>query len=55
MRAFAAQESANFAIIHAPAKRIAVEGLIQTQFGWNSPHTLIIYQRELASNKSNGI
>lgn len=44
-KALAAQELAKFVECYAPAKRIAVQGLIEAGLGWNQPHTLIIYQR----------
>ncbi len=44
-KALASQELASFVVCHAPAKRIAVKGLVQAGLGWNQPHTLIVYQR----------
>ncbi|OLS22583.1 MAG: hypothetical protein HeimC2_29090 [Candidatus Heimdallarchaeota archaeon LC_2] len=44
-KALASQELASFVVCHAPAKRNAVQGLVQAGLGWNQPHTLIIYQR----------
>lgn len=50
VRAFAAQELAGFSICHAPSKRLSVQGLIAAGYGWNQPHTLIIYQRNGQTN-----
>ncbi|MHA2278923.1 MAG: GNAT family N-acetyltransferase [Candidatus Kariarchaeaceae archaeon] len=44
-KALAAQELASLLECHAPAKRMAVQGLIEAGLGWDHPHTLIIYQR----------
>lgn len=52
VRAYAAQEMASVAVCYAPSNKTSLQGLIRADFGWNQPHSVILYQRDPWEHKS---
>ncbi len=53
VRGFAAREQATLATCHAPSQRKAMLGLAESGYGWNQPHSIIMYSRDSWQERTN--